>query len=114
MPPQAARQRWAVRSPRLLRSPKNSWACMRPPEFWSRDDRTSRFIRALLTPVGWLYGASVARKARQAHPYRFNGHVICVGNLTTGGTGKTPIAMTIARQAIARGFKTAFLTRGYG
>jgi tetraacyldisaccharide 4'-kinase len=87
---------------------------MRPPEFWSRDDGTSRFIRALLTPVSWLYGESVARKARQARPYQFSGSVICVGNLTTGGTGKTPIAMTIARFTIARGFKTAFLTRGYG
>jgi tetraacyldisaccharide 4'-kinase len=87
---------------------------MRPPEFWTRSDGASRLITALLTPIGWVYGASVAMRARQAHPCRFNGHVICVGNLTAGGSGKTPIAMTIARLAIARGLKTAFLTRGYG
>jgi tetraacyldisaccharide 4'-kinase len=87
---------------------------MRPPKFWTRSDGASRLITALLMPVGWMYGASIRLRARQAKPYQFSGHVICVGNLTAGGTGKTPIAMTIARLAIARGLKTAFLTRGYG
>ncbi|HEV2652621.1 MAG TPA: tetraacyldisaccharide 4'-kinase [Rhizomicrobium sp.] len=87
---------------------------MRPPEFWTRSDGVARLVRALLAPIGWLYGASVQWKARQAHPYQFSGVVICVGNLTAGGTGKTPVAMTIARLALARGLKTAFLTRGYG
>jgi tetraacyldisaccharide 4'-kinase len=53
-------------------------------------------------------------RARRATPYAFNGHVICVGNLTAGGTGKTPIAMAIARMTLTRGLKTGFLTRGYG
>ena len=87
---------------------------MREPEFWTRSDAAARIITALLTPIGWIYGASVRLRARRAQPYRFSGTVICVGNLTAGGTGKTPVAMTIARLAIARGLKTAFLTRGYG
>jgi tetraacyldisaccharide 4'-kinase len=87
---------------------------MRPPEFWTGNDGIARLVRALLAPVGWLYGASIRWRARQAQPYQFSGVVICVGNLTAGGTGKTPIAMKIARQSVARGLKTAFLTRGYG
>jgi tetraacyldisaccharide 4'-kinase len=39
--------------------------------------------------------------------------VLCVGNLTAGGSGKTPIAMTLARMLMARRHKVVFLTRGY-
>jgi tetraacyldisaccharide 4'-kinase len=40
--------------------------------------------------------------------------VICVGNFTVGGAGKTPTALTIARAAKAKGLKPGFLSRGYG
>ncbi len=69
---------------------------------------------ALLAPLGWLYGASVAFKARTARPFDPGMPVICVGNLTAGGSGKTPIAIAIAEMLRARGHKPYFLTRGYG
>jgi tetraacyldisaccharide 4'-kinase len=40
--------------------------------------------------------------------------VICIGNLTAGGSGKTPVAIAIAQMLIARGRTVFFLTRGYG
>jgi tetraacyldisaccharide 4'-kinase len=87
---------------------------MRAPDFWTRTDLVSRLVGALLTPVGWLYGATVAYRASHSHPYQAACKVLCVGNLTAGGTGKTPIAMAIAKALIARGAKPVFLTRGYG
>ncbi len=69
---------------------------------------------ALLAPLGWLYGASVAFKARTAKPFDPGLPVVCVGNLTAGGSGKTPIAITIAEMLRAKGHKPYFLTRGYG
>jgi len=87
---------------------------MRAPDFWTRTDLVSRLAGALLTPFGWLYGASVAYRASHSHPYQAACKVVCVGNLTAGGTGKTPIAITIAKALIARGAKPVFLTRGYG
>ena len=68
----------------------------------------------LLAPLGWLYGASVALKARTAGPFDPGLPVICVGNLTAGGSGKTPIAIAIAEMLRARGHRPYFLTRGYG
>ena len=83
---------------------------MRAPDFWQKDGA----LAALLSPLGALYGASVAFKARNAKPFYPGLPVICVGNLTAGGSGKTPIAMAIAEMARARGHKPYFLTRGYG
>jgi tetraacyldisaccharide 4'-kinase len=87
---------------------------MRPPEFWSKDDAASRAVAAALLPFGWLYGASVAWKRDHTTPYRSKAKVICVGNLTAGGSGKTPVAIAIGRALQAHGIRVAFLTRGYG
>ena len=83
---------------------------MRAPDFWQHEDWRAR----LLAPLGWLYGASVAWKARHTASYRSSASIICVGNLSAGGTGKTPIAIEIARLLIEKGRKPFFLSRGYG
>jgi len=87
---------------------------MRAPDFWSGRDFLSRLIVALLTPIGWIYGWSVRYRAGHTASYRAAAKVVCVGNLTAGGTGKTPIAIAIAKALIARGAHPVFLTRGYG
>ncbi|HET7085064.1 MAG TPA: tetraacyldisaccharide 4'-kinase [Rhizomicrobium sp.] len=83
---------------------------MRAPDFWRKRGLPAR----LLAPLGWFYGLSVALKARQAKPFDPGLPVICVGNLTAGGSGKTPIAIAIAEMLRAKGHKPYFLTRGYG
>jgi tetraacyldisaccharide 4'-kinase len=45
---------------------------------------------------------------------RLNRSVVSVGNITTGGTGKTPLVAYIARRLLAQGFRPGILTRGYG
>jgi tetraacyldisaccharide 4'-kinase len=83
---------------------------MRAPEFW----RKRGAVAQALAPLGALYGASVAFKARIAAPFDPGLPVICVGNLTAGGSGKTPIAIAMADMLRIRGHKPYFLTRGYG
>jgi tetraacyldisaccharide 4'-kinase len=83
---------------------------MRAPSFW----RHKGAAALLLAPLGKLYGASVAFKAATARPYRTPMPVICVGNLTAGGSGKTPVAIAVGQMLAARGKKPVFLTRGYG
>jgi tetraacyldisaccharide 4'-kinase len=87
---------------------------MRAPEFWTGARPLDRLLAAALAPVGQVYGATVAYKAAHAKPYRSREKVICVGNLTAGGTGKTPVAIAIAKAVFARGLRPFFLTRGYG
>ncbi|MFN7009399.1 MAG: tetraacyldisaccharide 4'-kinase [Allorhizobium sp.] len=81
-----------------------------PPFWWMKAD-----WRAYgLAPVSFLYGKvagyRMGAKRRHAPPVP----VICVGNFTVGGAGKTPTALAIARAAKARGLKPGFLSRGYG
>jgi tetraacyldisaccharide 4'-kinase len=83
---------------------------MREPAFWWRKPGLAA---ALTAPLGALYGAIAGR--RMAQPgRRARMPVICIGNLTLGGSGKTPAAIAVARMLQAAGERPAFLTRGYG
>jgi tetraacyldisaccharide 4'-kinase len=68
-----------------------------------------------LIPVSWLYGlAAERRRARlSARGVRLPVPVLSVGNITCGGTGKTPTVEMIVRDLIARGRHPAILSRGY-
>jgi len=87
---------------------------MRPPEFWTADadgrDRAP-MLRALLTPLSWLYAAAAAHRQRITIVRHAPAPVICIGNFTVGGAGKTPIARAI-RQRL--GEHAHLLSRGYG
>jgi len=82
---------------------------LRAPAFWQETGIAS----ALLAPVAGLYGWAAA--ARMRRPGSSAGvPVICVGNPTLGGGGKTPAALAIGRFLLAAGERPFFLSRGYG
>lgn len=68
----------------------------------------------LLRPTGWLYGRIAGLRSRLADPLRLPVPVICAGNFTAGGAGKTPLALYLGRRLIAMGKRPGFLSRGYG
>jgi len=68
----------------------------------------------MLSPASWTYGAVTRWKRTHASPFRAKAKVVCVGNLTSGGTGKTPIAIAVATLLRARRLHTTMLSRGYG
>lgn len=71
-------------------------------------------LAAALAPLGRLYGRIAERRFAEAEPYRSRLPVICVGNFTAGGGGKTPTAIAVAALLAELGARPAFLTRGYG
>lgn len=82
-------------------------------------DAGSRFLRRLLVPASlayalvqrtraWLYRTGILTTRKLPCP------VISIGNITVGGTGKTPVTAHIARLLMAQGLKVAVLSRGYG
>jgi tetraacyldisaccharide 4'-kinase len=89
------------------------------PHFWSAGlDPSSReaapLTRALLTPLTWLYLQGFNRKLANAAPARVSARVVCIGNLTAGGAGKTPVAEAIRERITAKGLRAATLSRGHG
>lgn len=67
-----------------------------------------------LAPLGRLYGRMAEARAARVEPYRSRLPVICIGNFTVGGGGKTPTAIAVASLLKELGARPAFLTRGYG
>jgi tetraacyldisaccharide 4'-kinase len=80
---------------------------------WWYPQTTSR-IATLLQPLGALYGWAAAARYFRATPYRSRLPIICIGNFTAGGTGKTPLAIYLCERLKAAGHEPAALTRGYG
>jgi tetraacyldisaccharide 4'-kinase len=83
---------------------------MRDPEFWWRK---AGLASGLLAPVAACYGAIAARRMAKAGAHA-GVPVVCVGNFTHGGTGKTPTAMYLAKMLEYAGEKPFCLSRGYG
>lgn len=72
-----------------------------------------------LSPLGWLYGAGARSRNALYDRELLGSHAlgaktISVGNITTGGTGKTPLVAYIAETLAEHGEKVCILTRGYG
>ena len=68
-----------------------------------------------MTPLELLYyfGSSLKKYQALQKQKRLPCRVISIGNLTLGGTGKTPAVISLAREAQKRGWKPCILTRGY-
>jgi tetraacyldisaccharide 4'-kinase len=89
-----------------------NWLRLEPPSWWY-SERIPPAAWGLL-PVSAFYGAAVQKRFRDAKPYRGKLPVICVGNFTMGGAGKTPVALKLAALLRDHGIRPGFLTRGYG
>jgi len=83
---------------------------MRAPAFYFQPPG---FLSTLLSPFGAVYGAAAAARMRK-DGVRAGVPVICIGNPTLGGAGKTPTALALAAMLAEMGERPFFLSRGYG
>lgn len=83
---------------------------MRAPAFWWRKAGAEA---AALAPLAALYGAVAAARLRRSGEDA-GIPVVCIGDLTVGGAGKTPAALAAGRLLELAGEQPVFLTRGYG
>ena len=85
------------------------------PRWWYiRNSNHARVTRTLLKPASWLWAAVTARRIAKAMPVDPGVPVVSIGNLTVGGSGKTPVARETLRLLRAAGIEAAALSRGYG
>ncbi|MEM7745699.1 MAG: tetraacyldisaccharide 4'-kinase [Pseudomonadota bacterium] len=87
---------------------------MKAPRFWSNPPDRPGWQSRLLAPASllWRLGATVRR--HRTRSTRVDAPVLCIGNLTAGGTGKTPMVAALMDRLSARGVPAHVVSRGYG
>lgn len=83
---------------------------MKTPKYW----QSNSLISKILSPIGLLYGSLTQLRLKLKTSPRASVPVICVGNITAGGTGKTPVSLSLAKMLETEMFHPFFVTRGYG
>jgi tetraacyldisaccharide 4'-kinase len=81
-----------------------------PPFWWEKSD----WRAYALYPLSTIYGAVARRRMNFAKREKIERPVLCIGNLTVGGAGKTPVAIGLAMTAAKLQLKPGFLSRGHG
>lgn len=83
---------------------------MKTPKYWQSNSLISKFLQ----PIGWIYGALTQLRLKLKVAPKAEVPVICVGNITAGGTGKTPVSIALAKMLETEMYHPFFVTRGYG
>ncbi len=85
------------------------------PRWWYVRDRVPGSVaRFALTPFSWIWAAATARRMARGEGFDPGVPVISVGNLTVGGSGKTPVVRELLRRFREAGVEAHGLSRGYG
>ncbi len=87
---------------------------MKRPWWWDRNDAAAAAMRFALGPAARAYALAGARRRARATPTRVAAHVICVGALSAGGSGKTPATAALAEAFRMGGRAVAIAARGHG
>lgn len=87
---------------------------MKAPDFWSNPPARPGWQARILAPATWLWRLGAWWRGRGVEPYRAPVPVVCVGNLTAGGTGKTPMVAALLERLIAGGCRPHVVSRGHG
>ncbi|HWE99750.1 MAG TPA: tetraacyldisaccharide 4'-kinase [Caulobacteraceae bacterium] len=85
-----------------------------PRGWYRREGSGFRALNLILVPLSWVWAAVTARRLARADAAYAGAPVICVGNLTLGGSGKTPVVRAIAARLAAAGVNAHVLSRGHG
>ncbi|MCB2099218.1 MAG: tetraacyldisaccharide 4'-kinase [Parvularculaceae bacterium] len=87
---------------------------MKEPWFWRDNSMAASAVGVLLSPLSFLYDAGQRWRAATTRASRAGAPVICIGNASLGGTGKTPFALMLNALLKERGLVAHFATRGFG
>ncbi len=90
---------------------------MREPHFWTVTDKRSRaaapVLKLLMSPLAMIYRRAGENRIAKTTPVDAGLPVICIGNLTLGGAGKTPVTAAVRSYYVSKDARAASLSRGY-
>ena len=87
---------------------------MKPPAFWSNRRDTPGLVSTVLLPLSSLWQLGAGFRARRAIPESVDVPVLCIGNLTAGGAGKSPMVAALQVRLAGQGIDVHVISRGYG
>lgn len=93
---------------------------MKEPYFWNagldpKSRESAPLTRLLMSPLAWLYRSVTDWKINHTTPIKVSARVICIGNLTAGGVGKSPVVATVRKRLdTLTDERVCSLSRGYG
>lgn len=88
---------------------------MKTPKHWYPEDKTPTLWARALAPLGRAYTYGSARRIARSHSaYRAEIPVICAGNITAGGSGKTPLVADLMMRLAAQNRRPCVISKGYG
>ncbi len=87
---------------------------MKAPGFWSNPPGRPGWQARLLAPAAALWRLGAGWRQARAKPVAADAPVLCVGNLTAGGAGKTPMVAALLERLSQRSVSAHVVSRGYG
>ncbi|MEM7056418.1 MAG: tetraacyldisaccharide 4'-kinase [Pseudomonadota bacterium] len=87
---------------------------MKAPEFWSNPPDRPGWLSSVLWPAAALWQLGAKWRIDRARPEQAPVPVLCVGNLTAGGAGKSPMVAALVQHLAVRGTVAHIVSRGYG
>jgi tetraacyldisaccharide 4'-kinase len=87
---------------------------VRAPRFWWTPPDRPGWLARLLLPLTLLWRLGAWWRGRGVRPFRAPVPVVCIGNLTVGGAGKTPMVAALVTRLIAQGRDPHVVSRGHG
>ena len=84
------------------------------PKFWNDQTILSSALSTALLPLSWIWRGVTAARLAWIKPEKAQLPVICIGNISVGGTGKTPFTAYLCQLLGSYGYSVCILTRGYG
>ncbi len=86
----------------------------RMPHWWRKSSTLWSIMPEIMLPFSVIYYLVKVIKERGVVPEKLAVPVLCIGNFTAGGAGKTPVVMATGKMLLGKGKKIAFVSRGYG
>lgn len=87
---------------------------MKAPGFWSNDRTAPGLVSTVLLPLSSVWKLAAWLRNQWTTPVQVGAPVLCIGNLTAGGAGKSPMVAALQARLAGRGIQVHVVTRGYG
>ena len=86
---------------------------LKAPKFWFSNGKCSLLISKIMTPLSMIWEVCARLRLMTGRYESFDVPIVCIGNITIGGSGKTPTSIALAELCIQHGINAHIISKGY-